>query len=114
MDSMHKVVDFDEMKHVVEDELETPRKQLRSADPRGVGRPTPSVPASSRFLLSPRYPSRRVLRRWTLNPNFVALVYNEFDASPLGRPYIYTPEGVLYMESNRSVNKPISMYIQAS
>ena len=35
MDSTHKVVDFNEMKHVVEDELETPRKQLRSADPRG-------------------------------------------------------------------------------
>jgi len=77
MDSTHKVVDFDEMKHVIADELETPRKQLRSADPRGVGRPTPSVPASSRFLHSPRSPSRRVLRRWTLNPNVGALIYNE-------------------------------------
>ena len=102
------------MKHVVEDELETPWEQLGSADPRGFGRLTPSVPASSRRLLSPGSPSRRVVRPWTLNPNFGALVYNELDASPLGRPYIYTREGVLYMESNRSVNKPISMYIQAS
>ena len=53
MDSTHKVVDFNEMKHVVEDELETPRKQLRSADPRGVGRPTPPLflpPLASSFL----------------------------------------------------------------
>ena len=72
-----------------EDKLVSSREQVRSADPRGLSRPTPSSPASSRLLLSLRSPSRRVLRSWTLNPNFGALVYNEFDAS-LSReaPYI--------------------------
>ena len=60
-----------------EDELVSSREQVRSADPRGLSRPTPSSPASSRLLLLLRSPSRRVLRRLTINPNVEALIYNE-------------------------------------
>ena len=72
------VVEFDETNNIFEDELESPQEQLMSADPGGgVSQPTPSGPASSCLLLSSRSPSRRVLRRWTLNPNVGALIYNE-------------------------------------
>jgi len=83
------VVEFGETINISKDDPESPRNRLGRPTLGGVGRPTPSVPASSRRLLSPRSPSRRVLRSWTLNPNFRALVYNEFDASPSREaPYI--------------------------
>jgi len=91
------VVELDETNNISEDELVTPREQLGSADHRGFGRPTPSDPASSRHLISPRSPSHRILQRWTLNPNFRALVYNELDASPSREAiYLYSGESPIH------------------
>jgi hypothetical protein len=91
------VVEFGETNNISKDELESPREQVRSADHRGFGRPALSDHASSHCLLSPRSPSRRVLRRWTLNPNFGALVYNEFDGSPSREAvYLYSGESPIH------------------
>jgi len=42
------VVEFGETINISKDDPESPREQVGSADPRGVGRPTPTIPASSR------------------------------------------------------------------
>ena len=54
------VVETDSTKNIFEDELEPPREQVGSADPRGGWSADPPGPASSCRLLSPRSPSRQV------------------------------------------------------
>ena len=85
MNLKRKLVEIDKMINISKDELQTPREQVRSADPLYSCLISPPSFTEISFSTS--------LAKMALNPNFGALVYNELDVSPSKEAiYLYSEE----------------------